>query len=124
MERWIFLSQLFGPSLADREAHMAVGPVFWVGVRFLSSAGQRLLLKSVHKMNQTSFFFIRVCLHREVYQNNYTLCYTSTSTLYDECSYFEISVSKQSCTGVFSSIIMLVNSEWRPAFRHRCYFIE
>lgn len=68
-------------------------------------------------------FFLRVCLHREVYQNNYTICYTSISTLYD-CSYFEISVSKQSYTGVFSSIIMLVNSELRPAFRHRCYFME
>lgn len=32
-------------------------------------------------------------------------------------------MSKQSCTGVLSSIIMLVNSEWRPAFRHQCYFV-
>lgn len=89
-----------------------------MGVLFVLSEGQRLLLKSVHTMNQTSWVFFL----REVYQNNYTLCYTSISTSY-ECSYFEISVAKQSYMGVLSNIIMLVNSEWRAASRHQCYFV-
>lgn len=82
---------------------------FWVNVVFLLSADQKLLLKSVHRTNQTSSgVFINE--GREFLQNNYTSCYTCISTLY-EFSYFDISVSKQSYTGIFSIIIMLVSSE-------------
>lgn len=82
---------------------------FCMDVLFLFSAGRRLLLKSVHIMNQTSCeVFINE--GREFYQNNYTLCYICISILH-EFSYFEISMSKQSYTGIFSIIILLVCSE-------------
>lgn len=32
-------------------------------------------------------------------------------------------MSKQSYTGIFSIIIILVSSEWRPTFRHQGYFV-
>lgn len=112
-------SQLFGSHL--RETHWVWDLPFCMDVLFLFSAGRRLLLKSVHIMNQTSCeVFINE--GREFYQNNYTLCYICISILH-EFSYFEISMSKQSYTGIFSIIILLVCSEWRPAFRHQGYFV-
>lgn len=103
----------FCSGLADRGAHGLWDlPFGWVCSEVAAIFGA--------PNEPDKLFFLRVCLHREVYHYNYTLCYTSISTLY-ECSYFEISVSKQSCTSVFSSVIMLANSQWRPAFRRQCY---
>lgn len=60
--------------------------------------------------NETDKLELLINEGREFYQSNYTSCYTCISTQY-EFSYFEISVSKQSYTGIFSIIIMLVTSE-------------
>lgn len=83
--------------------------LFWVDELFPLSSGWRFHLRSVHIMNQTSCeVFINE--RREFYQNNYTSCYTCIPPNMN-FFYFEISMSKQSYTGIFNIIIMLISSE-------------
>lgn len=102
------------------EKHAGSGTCPWGGCVPSLDCGSEVASKISAHNRGDKLFLLRVCLHWEVYHYNYTLCYTSISTPY-ECSYFEISVSKQSYTGVFSSIIMLANSKCRPDFRRQCH---